>query len=208
MKNKIQTILKKSAYWMSIIAFGTMLGVFLQFAKAWSEPTAAPPDGNVGAPINTGSVAQTKNGNLNVYNGYLQAYGDSGYYGLLNYGGYGGYFYGSGGVFSQNTSGYYTYLNYPGSSYGVYTNGNAYIGGNTYTSDVYLYSTGRWLSQGSGATINYNDCVTLYHSENGACGGGPAMANCPNNYVAVGTTTGLRFPNACVNAQLKCCRLQ
>ena len=33
---------------------------------AWSEPTAAPPDGNVAAPINVGSIAQVKNGGLGV----------------------------------------------------------------------------------------------------------------------------------------------
>ena len=146
---KLQSILKKSAYWLGIVVFGTILAISLQFAKAWTEPVA-PPSSNVGAPINTSSTAQTKAGNFNVHNGYIQAYNDTGYYGLLNYSSYGGYFYGLGGVFAQNTSGYYAYLGYPSSSYGLLTNGNVYA------SDVYLASTGKWLSTlgtGSGPTV-------------------------------------------------------
>ena len=33
---------------------------------AWTEPTEAPPNGNVAAPINVGSTAQVKNGGLGV----------------------------------------------------------------------------------------------------------------------------------------------
>lgn len=42
------------------------LGVIAHSAHAWSEPTAAPPLTNVGAPITTTSVAQTKSGNLSI----------------------------------------------------------------------------------------------------------------------------------------------
>jgi hypothetical protein len=61
---------------------------------------------------------------------------------------------------------------------------------------------------GGGAMINYGDCVTVSHTENGACGSGNAWGTCPNNYVMVGVTTGLRFPGACTEAQVRCCRLQ
>ena len=39
----------------------------------WTEPTAAPPGGNVSAPINVGSTAQTKAANLTINPGELQA---------------------------------------------------------------------------------------------------------------------------------------
>lgn len=58
-----------------------------------------------------------------------------------------------------------------------------------------------------GASINYGDCVTMSHTEGGACGA-PAWGTCPNSYVMIGATTGLRYPNACVVAQVRCCRLQ
>ncbi len=64
MKTKLQTIFKKSAYWTGVILFGTILGISLQFAKAWTEPTATAPGGNVGAPITTGGAQQAKKGPL------------------------------------------------------------------------------------------------------------------------------------------------
>lgn len=60
-------------------------------------------------------------------NGYIRA-GDSAY-GFLNYSGYGGYFYNTGGLFAENTNGYYAYLGYPGTAWSIYANGNAYIDG-------------------------------------------------------------------------------
>lgn len=57
---------KKLAYWASVTTLGIVLGVSLQFVKAWTEPTAPAPAGNVGAPINTSAVPQTKNGVLNI----------------------------------------------------------------------------------------------------------------------------------------------
>lgn len=42
----------------------TFLIIFLVFA--WTEPTSAPPGGNVDAPINTGSAEQTKTGGLGL----------------------------------------------------------------------------------------------------------------------------------------------
>jgi hypothetical protein len=64
-----QKLSKKAIYWLGVIAVGIALGLALQFVRAWTEPSAAPPGGNLGAPLNTGVSAQTKAGNLNVQGG-------------------------------------------------------------------------------------------------------------------------------------------
>lgn len=69
-------------YWLKIAVIGIALGLGLQFVRAWTEPTAAPPGGNVGAPINTGANTQwkgmlgdiTKMGSLGIW-GSLETYG-------------------------------------------------------------------------------------------------------------------------------------
>ena len=61
MNKKAQT---NTRYWLSVVAFGIVLGTGLQFAKAWTEPGAAPPGGNVAGPITTSNVGQTKSGRL------------------------------------------------------------------------------------------------------------------------------------------------
>ena len=53
---------KQLTHWLSVIVIGIALGLAIQFVKAWTEPTDAPPNGNVGAPINTGAGIQTKTG--------------------------------------------------------------------------------------------------------------------------------------------------
>lgn len=60
-----------------LIAIGIIAGSTLStfVAIAWSGPTSTPPDGNVDAPINVGTVDQIKNGNLGA-NG-LAVYGNS-----------------------------------------------------------------------------------------------------------------------------------
>jgi hypothetical protein len=62
---------KQITYWLSVIVVGIALGLALQFVRAWTEPTSSPPNGNVGAPINTSSTAQTKTGDLNVKGGMV-----------------------------------------------------------------------------------------------------------------------------------------
>ena len=257
MKTKLKKLFSsRIAYWTGIIIFGVILGISLQFVKAWTEPTAAPPGGNVGAPINTSNVAQGKLGNLGIgttspsstldvngwaqfvspdngstggvrivappsgdpaflqftnnarnsewadinanssgnlwlsapggnvgTNGNLYSYGyvegtGGGQYGLLNYGWYGGFFNGYGGVYSQNTSGYDTYLDYPGSSWGVLTNGNIY------TWDVYLESTGKWLSQSTGYA--FGGFYTKQAGSNSCLGGNPytGACSCPSGFWA------------------------
>ena len=53
---------KQLTHWFLVIIIGVALGLALQFVRAWTEPTTAPPGGNVGAPINTSATAQTKAG--------------------------------------------------------------------------------------------------------------------------------------------------
>jgi hypothetical protein len=64
MKQKITK--KQLTHWLSVIVIGIAMGFAIQFAVAWTEPTAAPPGGNLGAPINTGATAQTKSGGMNI----------------------------------------------------------------------------------------------------------------------------------------------
>ena len=59
--------LKKAGYWASVVTLGLVVGISLQLARAnWSAPTASAPNGNVGAPINTGNNTQRKEGTLEV----------------------------------------------------------------------------------------------------------------------------------------------
>lgn len=52
---------------IGIIVLSLASGLGLRFAlAAWQEPSAAPPDGNVPAPINVGSGAQIKTGDLTI----------------------------------------------------------------------------------------------------------------------------------------------
>jgi hypothetical protein len=53
-------------HWLKVIIIGVVFGFALQFVRAWTEPTQAPPGGNVGAPINTSGNTQTKAGTLSV----------------------------------------------------------------------------------------------------------------------------------------------
>lgn len=53
-------------YWLGIVIIGLSLGLAIQFVRAWTEPTTNPPGGNLGAPINTGDLAQGKTGGLIV----------------------------------------------------------------------------------------------------------------------------------------------
>ena len=57
---------KQITHWFSVIVIGIALGLALQFVRAWTEPTVAPPGGNVGAPINTGGLTQVKAGTLGI----------------------------------------------------------------------------------------------------------------------------------------------
>ena len=52
-------------FWLGVLVLGLLTGLGIQFATAWTAPTAAPPGGNVAAPITT-QGDQTKNGRLYV----------------------------------------------------------------------------------------------------------------------------------------------
>lgn len=56
---KIRKILLKNL--LPILVGVVMVGGIIY---AWTEPTQAPPNGNVGAPINTGAQNQTKSGDI------------------------------------------------------------------------------------------------------------------------------------------------
>ncbi|MFH1575628.1 MAG: hypothetical protein ABIB55_01620 [Candidatus Nealsonbacteria bacterium] len=59
------------------LTFGVLVICFLAvfYVIAWTEPTEAPPEGNVEAPINVSDTAQTKQGNLTI-NGVLKTLQD------------------------------------------------------------------------------------------------------------------------------------
>lgn len=57
---------KKHISLVGIAIVGISLGFIVQFVRAWTEPAAAPPGGNIGAPLNTGTQAQTKKGPISI----------------------------------------------------------------------------------------------------------------------------------------------
>jgi hypothetical protein len=67
---------KKETLFFTLYSLSFLLFFFLfLYVFAWQEPTQNPPGGNVFAPINVGSTAQTKTGNLTLPNLYLNATG-------------------------------------------------------------------------------------------------------------------------------------
>src|ERR1700686_157215 len=56
-------------------ALSIAAGIFFSalFSFAWTGPTSAPPNGNADAPINVGSTAQFKNGNIGLCGNLLLA---------------------------------------------------------------------------------------------------------------------------------------
>lgn len=51
-------------YWSKIVALGIILGIGIQFAHAWTNPTLPAPGGNVAGPLNTGPISQIKSASL------------------------------------------------------------------------------------------------------------------------------------------------
>lgn len=69
MKQKIKTFLQEIGI-MSLaltVAFISYMGIV--FVKGWTDPTVAPPGGNLGAPLNTSNVGQEKAGGLTLNTG-------------------------------------------------------------------------------------------------------------------------------------------
>ena len=57
--------LKKAGYWASVITLGLVVGISLQMVRAnWTAPATTAPNGNIGAPINTGNNGQIKGGSF------------------------------------------------------------------------------------------------------------------------------------------------
>lgn len=77
MKDKLKKVFENAVWWSGVVMVGLILGISLQFVRAWTEPTEAPPGGNVGAPINTSVLPQWKGlggiGSLGV-TGVLQSF--------------------------------------------------------------------------------------------------------------------------------------
>jgi len=61
-KEKAKKIYHRLAFWLGVLVLGTIVGVSVQFTRAWVEPSASAPDGNIAAPINTGATKQVKKG--------------------------------------------------------------------------------------------------------------------------------------------------
>lgn len=59
-------LLRSSLYWGKVITLGIILGVGIQFAEAWTNPTASAPGGNVAGPLNTGIIDQIKSASLGL----------------------------------------------------------------------------------------------------------------------------------------------
>ena len=66
MKRKIKSkkIYSQITYWLGVVAVGLAVGLSIQFVVAWVEPTAAPPGGNLEAPINVSDSFQFKKAGL------------------------------------------------------------------------------------------------------------------------------------------------
>jgi|WetSurMetagenome_2_1015567.scaffolds.fasta_scaffold113668_2 hypothetical protein len=66
MKIKKESLGAKVFYWIGVITVGFIVGISVQFVKAWTEPSSNPPGDNVGAPITTSRIGQVKDGSLMV----------------------------------------------------------------------------------------------------------------------------------------------
>ncbi len=78
-----QTLIKKALYGTKILIVGAVLGISLQFARAWTEPSTVFPGGNLDAPINISGVGQSKAAGLilntgGALNGLLVQSGNTG----------------------------------------------------------------------------------------------------------------------------------
>ena len=65
MREKLKNISKKSAYLLSVAVVGLVVGVSMQFVRAWTGPNATAPDGTVNSPVLTKpTLDQAIDGNL------------------------------------------------------------------------------------------------------------------------------------------------
>ena len=71
------------------VAAGILFSALFSFA--WTGPISSPPNGNVDAPINVGTTAQFKNGNIGLYGNILLAANGGSYLNFGSTSGSGGY---------------------------------------------------------------------------------------------------------------------
>lgn len=62
----MRRFLQNGLYWGRVISIGIILGIGIQFAEAWTNPTSPAPGGNLPGPINTGVFNQVKNAGLGL----------------------------------------------------------------------------------------------------------------------------------------------
>ena len=127
----MKTKLQKATYWTSVSVIGIVVGISLQFVKAWTEPTQIAPNSNVGAPITTSGNPQIKSGPLNL----------------------GSYLTTVGGVLLNSGAGSPPALNgllVPNGNVGIGTVSPTQkldVNGNIGANDVYIGAAGKWASQ-------------------------------------------------------------
>jgi hypothetical protein len=61
-----KSIAEKSVYWLKVISLGLIVGIGIQFAKAWTNPSSPAPASTIGGPITNNATAQYKTGMLGV----------------------------------------------------------------------------------------------------------------------------------------------
>jgi|GEM_PF-2345958 len=61
-KPKARKIYHRLTFWLGVLVLGTLVGVSIQFTRAWVEPSSSAPEGNIAAPVNTGASRQVKKG--------------------------------------------------------------------------------------------------------------------------------------------------
>lgn len=153
------------------ICAGLLIAVGLQYAAAWTEPTTAPPNSNVGAPITTGPQAQTKSGTISINawdSQYLAGYDDRANKRSI------------GGAYGWNNE--VLYINgWNDWAGGVSIGGNAYVDGTINVEDVYIRSIGKWASEldgsnsgSSGAFAVFGGGFVHYRKEHGNLAKGSA----------------------------------
>jgi hypothetical protein len=62
----MKILLKESLKIVLLASIAILFVVGVTFAQTWTSPPSSPPNNNTPAPINVGSTAQTKSGNLNI----------------------------------------------------------------------------------------------------------------------------------------------
>jgi len=70
-KLKIPLKILANIFAVLILSFVLAFGLKLALGAVWQEPTVAPPGGQPDAPINVGSTAQTKAGNLTILGDFV-----------------------------------------------------------------------------------------------------------------------------------------